>query len=127
MALYVICTSTLSRTSFWIAIVISIGAMAIGLLLLAREAASIIVLNRSDATLTVTRWTLLKRSKNIRALRDVAAAKIEHKDKLGTVSLIRPTLVLTDGATLPISNFWYKKDEPLRMVVEQVNAYVEEK
>ena len=25
---------------------------------------------------------------------------------------------------LPISNFWYKKDEPSRVVVEQVNAYV---
>jgi len=127
VALYVTFTSALSRTSFWIAVLISVGAIVVGFLLLARETASIIVLNRGDATLTVTRWTLLRRSKSIRALADVATAKVERKDDSDTPSLIRPTLVLTDGAMLPISNFWYKKDEPSRVVVEQVNAYVDEK
>jgi hypothetical protein len=124
VALYVTFTSTLSRTSVWIAALVACGAIIGGVFLLTREAASIVVLSRAEAMLTVTRWTLFKRSKSTRSLTNVTAAKVERKDDLDKASLLRPTLVLTDGATLPISNFWYKKDEASRLIVEQVNAYV---
>jgi hypothetical protein len=120
VALFVIFTSKLSQTSTAIAVIVSAGALLIGLLLLMREAASIVILNRDDATLTVTRWTLFKRSSITRSLSDVAAAKVER----GT--LVRPTLVLTDGTTLPISNFWYKKDDASHLAVKEVNTFMTE-
>ena len=124
VALYVAFTSDLSRTSLLLAIVISAGAIGGGVVLLAREPASVVVFDRPNATLQITRWTLFKRVHSSRPLSDVASATVERKNDLETGGLVRPGLALLDGSTLPISTFWYKKAEASQAAVEQVNSFL---
>jgi hypothetical protein len=124
VALYVFLSSPLSPWLKWASAAAAVMAIGVGVRWLMGEPASIVRLSRLDDRASFTRWTLFKRVEQGMPLGQVSGAKLEYKNDDGSGGLLRPVLVLSDGGTVPISMFWYKKGDAARAMIESVESYL---
>jgi hypothetical protein len=104
---------------------IGVGNILGGLLMLKREPASFVTVDRSRNEVRVRRWGPLGKSVKHFSLGQIVGARVETSEHVDGGTVFRPSLVLKEGRdAVPVSRFWYQSDEASRRVTDEINAFL---
>ncbi len=106
-----------------VGILIGLGNIAGGLYMIAREPASRVEIDPASGNVRVIRWGIRGRRATLLRLADLSGADVETTEHTDGGVVFRPRLRFGAARDVPVSFFWYQRENPSREIAEQLRAY----
>jgi len=118
-------SSSVMTLQLGVSVLIGLGNILGGLLMLKREPASMVTIDRPSNELRVQRWGLAGRSLTRFPLHQVDRAIVETSEHTDGGTVFRPSLLLKEApGAVPVSRFWYQSGQRSRQIAEEINGFV---